>query len=368
MQLGRRMGRPSGAPGGRRGTVARALLGGAGCVFLASAAAPAWAFGPPAIVPQPAPPPPAAPADVPPAPAGDAIGGPSTPPIPAYLVEARLHFQQGVALFRDQNFDAALAEFRGAYGISGEPVVLYNVGLTFKALFRYAEAIDVLERYLAESAAHGHPVAKERRAEVETLVNEMRSLLADVTVVLSPAEATLHIDGRPTTLGVDGGVKLPAGTHVLEASAPDHVSARREITVVAGTPQSVPLELAAVPHTGNVPINASQIGAHIAVDGRDLGASPVTVELGAGGHQVVVTAPGYMPGRSELAVAPGQSRTVTIVLEMPPAPEPAPFYHKWWFWTGAAEVAAATVTTILLWPASKQSPLSGTLGIANTSP
>src|SRR3569623_2032997 len=363
MKLGRRMGPPAGAPN----PMACALLGGAVCLLLASAAAPAWAFGPPVVVAQPAAPAPGAPAAGPVAAGGDAIVGPSTPPIPAYLVEARLHFQQGVALFRDQNFDAALAEFRGAYGISGEPVVLYNVGLTFKALFRYAEAIDILERYLSESTGRGHPVAKERRAEVEALVSEMRSLLADVTVVLSPADATLRIDGHPTALAVDGVVKLPAGTHVLEATAPDHASARREITVVAGTPQSVPLELAAVPHTGHVTISASQIGAHINVDGRDLGASPVTLELGEGGHQVVVAAPGYMPGRSELAVAPGQSRTVTIVLESPPPPEPTPIYHRWWFWSGAAAGAAATVTTILLWPASKQGPLSLTLGIANTT-
>jgi len=363
MKLGRRMGPPAGAPN----PMACALLGGAVCLLLASAAAPAWAFGPPVVVPQPAAPAPVAPAAGPVAAGGDAIVGPSTPPTPANLAEARLHFQQGVALFRDQNFDAALAEFRGAYGISGEPVVLYNAGLTFKALFRYSEAIDILERYLSESAAHGHPVAKDRRNEVETLVNEMRSLLADVTVVLSPADATLRIDGHPTTLAIDGVVKLPAGTHVLDAAAPDHTPVRREITVVAGTPQSVPLELAAIPHTGHVTITASQIGAHISVDGRDLGAAPVTIELGAGGHQVEVTAPGYLPGRSELAVAPGQSRTVTIVLETPPPPETTPFYHRWWFWSGAAVVAAATVTTILLWPASKQGPLSGTLGIANTT-
>ena len=363
MKLGRRMGPPAGAPN----PMARALLRGAVCLLLASVAAPAWAFGPPVVVPQPAAPAPVAPAAGPVASGGDAIVGPSTPPTPANLAEARLHFQQGVALFRDQNFDAALAEFRGAYGISGEPVVLYNAGLTFKALFRYSEAIDILERYLSESAAHGHPVAKDRRNEVETLVNEMRSLLADVTVVLSPADATLRIDGHPTTLAIDGVVKLPAGTHVLDAAAPDHTPVRREITVVAGTPQSVPLELAAIPHTGHVTITASQIGAHISVDGRDLGAAPVTIELGAGGHQVEVTAPGYLPGRSELAVAPGQSRTVTIVLETPPPPETTPFYHRWWFWSGAAVVAAATVTTILLWPASKQGPLSGTLGIANTT-
>src|SRR3569623_3134459 len=253
MKLGRRMGPPAGAPN----PMACALLGGAVCLLLASAAAPACAFGPPGVVPQPAAPAPVAPAAGPVAAGGVAIVVPSTPPTPANLAEARLHFQQGVALFRDQNFAAALAEFRGAYGISGEPVVLYNAGLTFKALFRYSEALDILERYLSERAAHGRPVAKDRRNEVETLVNEMRSLLADVTVVLSPADATLRIDGHPTTL--------------------------------------------------------------------------------------------------------------TIVLETPPPPETTPVYLRWWFWSGAAVVAAATVTTILLWPASKQGPLSGTLGIANTT-
>ncbi|HEY4187505.1 MAG TPA: PEGA domain-containing protein [Polyangia bacterium] len=298
---------------------------------------------------------------------GEAVVGPSTPPTAPKLAEARLHFQQGVALFRDQNFDAALAEFRGAYGISGEPIVLYNLGLTFKALFRYAEAIDVLDRYLTESAVQRHPVAKERRAEVESLVAEMRSLMADVTIAVKPADATLRIDGRPASLGVEGIAKLPAGTHVIEANAADHMALRREITVVAGTPQTLSLDLAVIPHSGHVTITAAQIGAHVSIDGRDMGAVPVTVELGVGGHQVEVMAPGYMPGRSELAVAAGQSRTVTIVLELPPPPETTPFYHRWWFWGGVGVVAAATVATILLIPEKKQGPLSGTLGIADTT-
>jgi PEGA domain-containing protein len=302
------------------------------------------------------------------APSPSALAGPTSPPTPARLAEARLHFQQGVALFREQNYDAALAEFHGAYGISGEPIVLYNLGLTYKALFRYGEAMEILERYLAESASRGHPVAKDRRAEVESIVTEMRSLLADVTIVLTPPDATLHIDGRPVALAIDGVVKLPAGSHVIDATAPDYLAGRREITVVAGTPQSVPLALAAIPRTGMVTITASQIGARIKVDGKELGPAPVTVELGAGGHQVEVMAPGYAPGRSELAVAPGQSRTVNIVLELPPvARETTPLYERWWFWAGVGVVAAGTVGTILLWPEGKQGPLAGTLGTADTT-
>ena len=338
----------------------------------AAPAAPASSGPPPSSAKAAAPPAPGggtapAPRAVPPA-AVVATPSPGGPPTPARLAEARLHFQQGVALFREQNYDAALAEFQGAYGISGEPIVLYNLGLTYKALFRYPEAIETLERYVTESAAKGHPVARDRRAEVETITGEMRSLLADVTIVLTPPDAAVRVDGRPVVLGVDGVVKLPAGSHVIEANAADYMAARRELTVVAGTPQSVSLALAAIPRTGSVTITASQIGAHIIVDGKDVGPAPVTLDLGAGGHQLEVTAPGYAPGRSEVAVAAGQSRTVNIVLELPPeARMPVPFYQKWWFWAGLGGVAAVTAGTILLWPEQKQGPLSGTLGTANTA-
>jgi hypothetical protein len=299
--------------------------------------------------------------------AGAAV--PAAPPRPAIgaanLADARLHFQQGVALYQDQNYDAALAEFQGAYGISGEPVVLYNMGLTYKALFRYAEAIDTLERYLSESAARALAVTKERRAEVERLVVEMKSLLADVTIVVKPAAATVRIDGRPVVLGIEGIVKLATGSHVIEATAGDHVAERRQITVVAGTPQTVSLVLAEVPRSGKVRIAASQIGARVIVDGRDHGPSPVEIELPVGGHQVEVLAPGYAPSRSELAIAAGQTRTVTIVLEAP-REESGPVYKKWWFWTGVGVVVVAGAAFALA-PQSTQGPLPGTLGTSSTT-
>ena len=292
----------------------------------------------------------------------------AAPASAAKLGEARLHFQQGVALYKDQNFDAALAEFEGAYAISGEPVVLYDLGLTQKALFRYGEAIETLERYLSDSAARGQAIAKARRAEVEKSVAEMKSLLADVTLVVKPPEATVLVDGRAVTLGIEGIVKLAAGSHVVEASAPDHVSDKRTVTVVAGTPQTVALALAAVPRTGRARVQAAQVGARVAIDGKDVGPAPVETELLAGGHTVEVTAPGFAPDRLELVVAVGQSRTVTVTLEPPRAPPPTwpAVFHRWWFWAAVGGVAAATTATILLWPTRTEGPLSGSLGTARS--
>jgi hypothetical protein len=194
----------------------------------------------------------------------------------------------------------------------------------------------------------------------------MRSLLADVTMVIRPPEALLRIDGRPVTMGIEGIVKLSAGSHALEATAADHAPARRDIVVVAGTPQTVALTLTPIPRTGHVRITSSQIGARVDVDGRSLGPAPVEVELLAGGHQVEVTAPGFAPGRSELVVAAGQSRNVLVTLERPAAAAGASqaFYNKWWFWAGVGTAAVVTGAVVLIQPT--QGPLNGTLGTART--
>src|SRR3954447_4736357 len=66
------------------------------------------------------------------------------------MEEAKRHFAQGIALYNDGNFNAALAEFEAAYKIKQAPSVLYNIGLSQKSLFHYNEAIASLQEYLAK--------------------------------------------------------------------------------------------------------------------------------------------------------------------------------------------------------------------------
>jgi hypothetical protein len=188
----------------------------------------------------------------------------------------------------------------------------------------------------------------------------MKSLLADVTIIVQPAEATVRVDGWLAKLsGLEGIVKLAAGTHTIEASETDYTTAHRDVAVAAGTPQTVSLTLVAIPHTGHVKVAAGQLGAQVAIDGRDFGAAPVDVELGAGSHRLDVTARGFVPNHSEVAIAAGQLQTVTIALDAPPV-EAEPYYHRWWFWTGVA-VAVVAVSAFAFWPRT-EGPLYGTLG------
>lgn len=125
------------------------------------------------------------------------------------------------------------------------------------------------------------------------------------------------------------------------------------------------LALAAVVRSGRVRIGASQIGARVFVDGRDHGPAPVDIELPVGGHQVEVMAPGYAPSRSELAIAAGQTRSITIVLEAP-REESGPLYKRWWFWAGVGVVVVGAAAVALA-PERTQGPLPGTLGTASTT-
>src|SRR5579859_605428 len=96
------------------------------------------------------------------------------------LDEAKRHFTQGVALYNDGNFGAALAEFEASNRAHPSVGVLYNIGLCLKGQFRYAESIETLQRFLREAQPLPKVATPERRAEVEQLIGEMRALLVTV--------------------------------------------------------------------------------------------------------------------------------------------------------------------------------------------
>jgi tetratricopeptide (TPR) repeat protein len=301
--------------------------------------------------------------------AADAFAqAPRPKPNPVQLDEGRRHFAQGVALYQEGNFPAALAEFQAAYDVAPAASILYNIGLTQKALFHYSEAITALERYLNEGPREGR-IKPDRRKEVAEVIEGMKALLAPVSFALRPATATLTIDGRATALPDSHTLSLPAGNHVAVVSADDHEPQRREFSVVAAQPQLVAVELKAIPRTGRVRITSSQPGTAVEVDGQGRGFAPLELELGPGGHQLLARREGFEPYRAEVMLAAGQTRNIDLELQRP-APPPtlaaaspaAPVYKRWWFWTAiGTAVAAGTVTALALRPGI-DSPLSGPLG------
>lgn len=283
---------------------------------------------------------------------GRAAAAEPAPAAPAASDEGKRHFEQGVALYNDGDYATALAEFSASYQAAPLPAVLYNIGVAQKALFRYAEAIDTLQRYLAEAQPRA-----ERRAEVERLCTEMEALLAPVTLRVSPADATLVVDGRAAGSAPQRPLRLAAGAHVIEASAEGHRPLRREIMVSAGRPLTLTLALAELPRAGKVLLRSNVPSAVVKLDGKPVGGAPVDLELKEGGYLLEVAAPGWQTFRGEIVVAAGQQRVLLVPLERRER-----LYQKWWFWTLTAVAAGGVAAAIALPLSTKtQPPLPGTL-------
>jgi hypothetical protein len=288
-------------------------------------------------------------------PAQVAPAPPAAPSDAQALEDARRHFQQGTALYNDQNFNAAVAEFLAAYQAKPSSAVLYNIGLTQKALFRYNDAIESLERYLAEEPK----LSPERRGEVKQLVVEMRALLADVSLTVLPLGANISVDGRTIGTSPMKAYGLAAGSHVIDVTAEGYKPGRREVLITAGVPLSIAVSLEKIPKGGRLHVQVQQLGATVKVDSKEIGPAPVDLEVGLGGHTLEVWSSGYETHREEVLVAPGQDRFVQVSLKRPPEK----VYKKAAFWVpvtlGVAAVALGVGLGVGLGVA--EDPLKGTL-------
>lgn len=79
---------------------------------------------------------------------------------PGSKSDARQHFLQGTQFYASGDYADALAEFETAYAIAPTPAVLMNIAACLESLGRLADALDVLERFIAESPPGSAAVTK----------------------------------------------------------------------------------------------------------------------------------------------------------------------------------------------------------------
>lgn len=268
---------------------------------------------------------------------------------------AKLHFDQGIALFNEGNFQGALAEFTESYRLKPLPVVRKNIGHTQHRLFRYADAIESLQDYL------DHTPDATDAAEVQKIIAEIRALLADVTLTVSPPGASIAVDGKVVGIApLTKPLAVAAGSHAIEISADGYQTEKRDILVAAQLPVSLTFALKAIPKTGHVRIAASVPRATVVIDGKPIGIAPLELELDGGGHQIEVTANGHKTHRGELVVTVGQRRDVTISLDRVIEPRPKRWYQKWYVLAPIGVVVAGVGVGIAI-AAGGEDPLQGTL-------
>lgn len=149
--------------------------------------------------------------------------------------------EQALAEYEARNFEEASTLFARAHSLAPSARTLRGLGMTAYELRRYPESIGYLEQSLA---AEAKPLEGALRTDTERLLARARGFVGTVAVELSPASATLFVDG--TEVPSAGPLRLGVGDHELEARADGYVVERRKLRLASGEVQRVRLALAPV--------------------------------------------------------------------------------------------------------------------------
>lgn len=165
--------------------------------------------------------------------------------------DAGAHFERGVSFFKDKNFTAAMVEFKRAYEIDPNWVVLYNIGWTARELQHYSEALDALERFLQEGGAQ---VEADQKKQVDAWVAELKQKVGTFTFKTNVDGVEVAVDD--VVVGVTPlpkGVTVDAGRRKISVSKGGYAPITRFVDIAGTETKTVQLDLVSLTAEGPGP-------------------------------------------------------------------------------------------------------------------
>jgi hypothetical protein len=155
--------------------------------------------------------------------------------------DAKVHFDNGVALYNKGDFTGALAEFLKAHEKSPHYAPLYNIAKCQMELEDYLDAMKTFEQYLDEGRTE---IPKPRTDEVEELLVELRELLCQLSLDVDVDGASILIDGKlVTTTPAEEIIFVDAGEHVLRVEKDGYDPYQKELVLSRGEKASHVIQL-----------------------------------------------------------------------------------------------------------------------------
>lgn len=174
-------------------------------------------------------------------------------PLPGASDQARQHFERGTSLYRAADYALALTEFERAHALSGNFLVLFNIGQVNLELRRYAAARRALELYLQSDSGQ---LTSERRSAVKADLAFLRDRTGSLHVHVSPAGAPVLLDGLP--FSTQRATWVDVGTHAVVVERGGLVVQRIFVDVAAGEDAHVHVD--AAPRAGTNPATKPEPG------------------------------------------------------------------------------------------------------------
>jgi hypothetical protein len=147
---------------------------------------------------------------------------------------------RGLQEFELGNYPEARAAFSEAHKIFPNARTHRALGLVAYELRNYSECIEQLSRALSSKEK---PLGGELRKSTEELLARTQKLVGRVQFDLTPATASVLVNGVSVALGVERKLILEVGDHLLEMRAEGYLPERQKLSVRGGEELRVSVEL-----------------------------------------------------------------------------------------------------------------------------
>ena len=132
-----------------------------------------------------------------------------------------------------------------------------------------------------------------------------------VALTSKPPGARLEVDGKEAGV-TPCQLPLTPGNHRLQLILANHEPYLKQVHLEEG--QTYAQDVVLVPQTAFLRVESGTVPVQISVDGGEPTATPLLVDLSAGNHHYVATAPGHYTAEGDLLITPERLTSVHITL------------------------------------------------------
>jgi PEGA domain-containing protein len=279
--------------------------------------------------------------------------------------EAEKLFRAGEQAFNAGDYIVAAQAFEEAYQLLPLAAIAFSTAQSYRLQYfvdkqpsRLKRAIDLYRLYVEQTPSGGRREdAVANLSELEPLLGRIEAEMKQevkaqmITAQTTQLVVTTNVDGATATIDDLSGKapftrEVAPGEHQVTVEAPGYFPGKQRALAVEG--KFLAIEVNLEPRPGLVAVR-TEAGAHVAVDGRPAGTTPLPDRLAipAGKHFVSVTHRGRRSWGREIVLERGQSLDLDAPLRRTGQRTASYFVLG----AGAAAIAGAGVTGFLAWRA-----------------
>ncbi len=235
--------------------------------------------------------------------------------------EARRLFIRGRWLMEEQDLDAAARTLEQSVETVATKNNLYQLGLCYRALHRYKEAVALFDRALREFSGR---LGQETKEKIDQQLAEINAAVARLTVTVNLDGAEVALNGRAAGVSPLEEILVDPGVYSVVVSLDGYNAITEQVTLAAAETRVLSFDLEIT--KARLVIRTIQPGAEVTLDGDRLGVTPLDpVMLLEGAYSVAVRRAGFKTIEQRVELTAGRERVLRFELEPDiPAPEPPP--------------------------------------------